>query len=67
MGALVGLVIQELPQLIDSVRTLFVQQNPGAPLPTDEDVIAAYQQALASSLARDAAWLAQHPEPTSDQ
>ena len=62
MGALVGIAIQQLPQIIDSLKGLFQQQNPGLPPPTDEEVIAAYQQALASSLARDAAWLEAHPD-----
>ena len=57
---LVAIAIQQLPAIIDSLRGLFQQQNPGLPPPTDEEVIAAYQQALTSSLARDAEWLAQH-------
>lgn len=59
---LVAIAIQNLPAIIDSLKGWFSQANPGAPLPTDEEVIAAYQEALASSLAKDAAWLAAHPE-----
>lgn len=62
MGALVGIAIQELPAIIDSLKGLFVQQHPDAPVPTDAEVIAAYQEALASSLAKDAAWLEAHPD-----
>jgi hypothetical protein len=60
--ALLQLVITELPDAIALVKTLFAQQNPGAPVPTDAEVTAAYQQALSSSLAKDADWLAAHPE-----
>ena len=67
MGALVGIAIQELPAIIESLKGLFVSQHPDAPVPSDADVIAAYQEALASSLAKDSAWLAAHPEPTGDQ
>jgi hypothetical protein len=63
---LVAIAIQNLPAIIDSLKGFFHQANPGAPLPTDEEVIAAYQQALASSLAKDAAWLAAHPETSAD-
>ena len=59
---LVAIALQNLPAIIDSLRGLFAHANPGAPLPTDEEVIAAYQQALASSLAKDAAWLDAHPK-----
>jgi hypothetical protein len=67
MGTLLGLAIQETPAIIEALKGLFVQQHPDAPVPSDADVIAAYQAALASSLAKDADWLAVHPEPTSDQ
>lgn len=62
MGGLVAVAIQNLPAIIDSLKGWFHQANPGAPEPTDSEVIAAYQEALASSLARDAAWLAAHPD-----
>ena len=59
---LVAIAIQNLPAIIDSLRGMFQRTNPSAPLPTDEEVISAYLQALASSLAKDAAWLAAHPK-----
>ena len=60
--AIVTILIQQMPTILAFGRGLFVSQNPGAPQPTDEEVIAAYQEALASSLAKDAAWLDAHPE-----
>lgn len=59
---LVNLAIQEVPGVIALLKSVFAKTNPDAPTPTNEDVIAAYQSALASSLAKDAAWLAAHPE-----
>ena len=61
MGALLAIALQETPAIIESLKGLFAQQHPDAPVPSDADVIAAYQAALASSLAKDADWLAQHP------
>jgi len=57
---LAAIAIQNLPAIIDSLKGWFHAANPGAPEPTDAEVIAAYQAALASSLAKDAAWLAVH-------
>jgi hypothetical protein len=68
MGALAAVALENLPAIIASLRDVFVKRNPDAPVPSDSDVIAAYQEALAQSLATDAAWLAAHPvEPASDQ
>jgi len=62
MTPLVAVLIQQMPQLIAFAREAFANANPDEPSPTDEAIIAAYQSALASSLARDADWLEQHPE-----
>ena len=68
MGSLVAVALEQLPAIIASLRDVFVKRNADAPVPSDAEVIAAYQEALAASLAKDAAWLAAHPvEPTSDQ
>ena len=62
MNPLVGLAIQELPDIIARLRELFHKDHLGDPSPTDAEVMAAYQSAYESSLARDAEWLRQHPE-----
>jgi len=61
MNPLVLLAIKEAPAIIATLKSLFAKQHPDQPVPTDEEVIAAYQSALASSLAKDDLWLSQHP------
>jgi hypothetical protein len=55
--------IGALPAVAGVIRDLFVQQHPGTPPPTDEQVIAALQAWAVSSLAIDDAWRAAHPLP----
>lgn len=62
MSPLLTIAIQEAPAVIALLRGLFQQKNPGAPPPTDAEVIAAFEKAFKSSLAKDNAWLAAHPE-----
>lgn len=64
MGAITAVLIQNMPALIALGRELFAKENPDAPIPTDEEVIAAWLSAAASSLAKDEAWLAAHPRET---
>lgn len=61
---LVQIGIAELPAMIDFLKSAFRRRHPGDPEPTSEDVIAAYELAFASSLAKDDLWLATHPEGT---
>lgn len=61
-AAIVRIAIAETPALIAWLREAFQKRKPDAPVPTDAEVIAAYQDALASSLAKDDAWLAAHPD-----
>ena len=60
-SALITLAIQQVPSIIDAIKSIFASQNPGAPTPTDAQVIAAFNSAFASSLAVDDAYLAVHP------
>lgn len=62
MNPLVQLAIAEVPEVIAYLRALFHKRHPGQPDPTDAEVIAAFNAAFASSLARDDQWRAQHPE-----
>jgi hypothetical protein len=58
---LIDLAIQEAPNLINFLTGLYTSKHPDAPAPSSDDVIAAYNEAFASSLAKDARWLAAHP------
>jgi hypothetical protein len=58
----VNLAIQEVPAVIEAFKSLFGNKNPGVPGPTSEEVIAAFNAAFTSSLAKDDQWLAVHPE-----
>jgi hypothetical protein len=61
---LVLLAIKEAPTIIEWLRAKHTVTNPGQPVPTDAEIIAAYQNAFVSSLAQDSAWLAAHPRET---
>ena len=58
---LVAVAIQELPNIIALIKDLFSKQDASSTV-TDADVIAALQQAISSSLAKDDQWLAAHPD-----
>jgi len=62
MNPLIQIAISEAPAVIALLRGLFQQKNPSAPVPTDAEVIAAFEKAFKSSLAKDDQWLAAHPE-----
>lgn len=66
MGAIVPVVLQNLPQIIDLIRQWHQQQNPGVPPPTDEEIHLALLQAATSTIAKDDLWLAHHPGTQAD-
>lgn len=59
---LLAVVLQELPTAVALVRAVFAKTNPDVPVPTSEEVLAAYHTAVATTLATDAAILAAHPD-----
>lgn len=61
MGPLVAVLIQQMPEIIALGKLAFARAHPDLPVPTSEEVIAAWLQASTSSLLKDAAWLAAHP------
>ena len=61
MGALAALALQMAPDVIKMLQDRFAAENPGVDVPTSEEVIAAWQQAFESSLAKDDNYLATHP------
>ncbi len=60
--ALIALAIQEAPAAIELIKSAFVRANPDAPVPTDEEVAAAWMAAYRSSIDKDNQWLAVHPQ-----
>lgn len=58
---LLALITGLLPDAIALAKEAFAKENPDAPEPTEEQVMAAYIHAFTSSLAKDDAWLAAHP------
>ena len=59
--ALVNTVATVLPGIFALIRANHAAAHPGAPEPTSAEVIAAFETAVAESLARGDAWLAAHP------
>lgn len=56
------LALQEIDRVIEVFKTLFARNNPDAPVPTSDEIIAAFNLAYVSSLTKDDNWLHTHPE-----
>lgn len=60
--ALLLVAIKNAPAVIALIKDAFRREHPDAPTPTDAEVIKAEVSAFLSSMAKDDAWLAAHPE-----
>lgn len=60
--ALIAVLIGRLPELIALAKGWFREANPNLPVPTSEEVVAAWLVASATSISKDDAWLQAHPE-----
>lgn len=65
LSSVINVAIANLPGIIAAIRERHKEANPDTPALTDEEVMAALQSAIASSLAKDDAWRAAHPESPS--
>lgn len=65
-AGIINTAIGALPGILALIRTEHTTANPGVPPPTDAEVIAALQSAIASSIAKDEAWKAAHPASQTD-
>ena len=61
-NALIALLIEKFPDLIETVKGWYAEAHPGAPIPTSAEVIEAWLLASANSIVIDDDWLALHPE-----
>jgi hypothetical protein len=59
--ALTALAIQQAPAVLALLRDAWTKRFPGSAPPSDEQVIAAYRDAFAASMAKSEAWLEAHP------
>ena len=59
--ALIQLAIAEAPGVFALLKHAFAKAHPDAVAPSSDEVIQAYDAAFASSVAKDARWLAAHP------
>lgn len=60
MGVLLGLIIKEVPGILDMIKARRAQVDPSLPALTDAEAIALLREAIDSSVARDDRWLAAH-------
>ncbi len=65
MGAVIPIIVQELPDIIALIKSAHAAANPGAPPLTDDQVHAGLLMVASASLAKDDTYFAS--QPTSDQ
>ena len=62
MGAIVAVLIQQMPEIIELGKIAFAKAHPELPVPTSEEIVAGWVQASTASLFKSGSWLAAHPE-----
>lgn len=60
--SIVNTINAVLPNVISLIKAIQGHSNPTEPLPTDAEVLAALNQAVAASVAVDEEWKRQHPQ-----
>jgi hypothetical protein len=60
--AITGLVAVVLPSVVSLVKALSAKSAPDQPVPTDAEVLMAFDSVVIKSLAVDDAWLSAHPQ-----
>ena len=60
-------ILTHWSDISDLIRSLHTAAQPDAPALTNEDVLNAFHQVVASSLAKDDAWMAAHPDPSTPE
>ena len=63
MGAIIPIIVQELPDIVALIKSLHAQANPGAPPLTDDQVHAGLLMAVSATIAKDDAYLAAQTPP----
>lgn len=58
---LVSVLTEEAPAIIGLVQSLFAKRHPDQPVPTSEEVIAAWETLYAADLAKDEQLLKDNP------
>ena len=61
-ASIINVAIGALPGILALFRAEHTAANPSVPPPTDAEVIAALQTAVAISVLKDEAWKTAHPE-----
>lgn len=61
MSPLLTLLLGKGPELIRLIKQWWADTHPGEPVPTEEEIKAAWVQAAALSLSKDNDWLGAHP------
>lgn len=63
MSPLEQLLISEAPSIIAFTQGLFKKANPDLPIPTSEEIQAAYQNSFLADVAKDEQWKKDNPNP----